>query len=527
MGSEASASGSETSASGSETSASGSGSFLADGPVAVEAQRRSAIPTRARRLRFRGPASRRPRDSERAVTEAALGSSVRRETFVRRALGVADVVAATLAILLGVSVLGADSLNLPGLLAVSLILLVSKVSGLYDRDEHLLHKSTIDEIPTLFSVATLSGFVIYLAGDVIVDGEMGRDQAAGLWALLLLLTFCTRSLARLVALRATRSERCIVLGDEASSSWISRKLLRGQGVNAHVVATFPLRSWALANGDGVRAPRRLASIVRDEAVDRVIIAPDGGFSEDILDVIRVVKELGVRVSVLPRLFEVVGSSAEFDEVDGLTLLGVRRYGLTSSSRLVKRALDLTIAGLGFILIAPLFLFIAVAIKLDSRGPVFFRQRRMGQNDVPFDMLKFRTMIEGADEQKAGLRDRNEAGEGLFKVEDDPRITRVGRLLRRTSLDELPQLLNVLRGEMSLVGPRPLVIDEDVRIAGWRRDRLQLPPGMTGLWQVFGSARIPMDEMVKIDYRYGANWSLWLDVKILLQTVPFVLGRRGL
>ena len=234
----------------------------------------------------------------------------------------------------------------------------------------------------------------------------------------------------------------------------------------------------------MRAPRRLASIVRDEAVDRVIIAPpDGGFSEDILDVIRVVKDLGVRVSVLPRLFEVVGSSAEFDEVDGLTLLGVRRYGLTSSSRLVKRALDLTIAGFGFILIAPLFLFIAVAIKLDSRGPVFFRQRRMGQNDVPFDMLKFRTMIEGADEQKAGLRDRNEAGEGLFKVEDDPRITRVGRLLRRTSLDELPQLLNVLRGEMSLVGPRPLVIDEDVRIAGWRRDRLQLPPGMTGLWQV--------------------------------------------
>jgi exopolysaccharide biosynthesis polyprenyl glycosylphosphotransferase len=519
--------GSEASASSSEASASGSEPVVADGSVAVGSQRRLAIPIRGRRLRFRGPTSPRLRDSEGAITEAPLGSSIRRETFVRRALGIADIVAAILAILLGVSVLGADSLNPPGLLAVPLILLVSKVSGLYDRDEHLLHKSTIDEIPTLFSVATLSGFMIYLAGDLIVDGEMGRDQAAGLWALLLMLMFSTRSLARLVALRATRSERCLVLGDDTSSSWVSRKLLRGQGVNAHVVATFPLAPGPLANRDGGRAPGRLASIIRDKGIDRVIIAPDGGFSEDILDVIRLVKGLGVRVSVLPRLFEVVGSSVEVDEVDGLTLLGVRRYGLTSSSRLVKRTLDLSIAGLGFILIAPLFLSIAIAIKLDSRGPVFFRQRRMGQNDVPFDMLKFRTMIEGADEQKAALRDRNEAGEGLFKVEDDPRITRVGRLLRRTSLDELPQLLNVLRGEMSLVGPRPLVIDEDVQIAGWRRDRLQLPPGMTGLWQVFGSARIPMDEMVKIDYRYGANWSLWLDVKILMQTVPFVLGRRGL
>jgi lipopolysaccharide/colanic/teichoic acid biosynthesis glycosyltransferase len=137
------------------------------------------------------------------------------------------------------------------------------------------------------------------------------------------------------------------------------------------------------------------------------------------------------------------------------------------------------------------------------------------------------MIDGADQHKARLSGRNEAGGGLFKIEDDPRITRVGRWLRKTSLDELPQLLNVMRGEMALVGPRPLVIDEDARIEGWQRRRLLLPPGMTGLWQVFGSARIPLPEMVKIDYLYGANWSLWLDVKILLRTIPFVLGRRGL
>ena len=179
------------------------------------------------------------------------------------------------------------------------------------------------------------------------------------------------------------------------------------------------------------------------------------------------------------------------------------------------------------MLSPFLAATAIAIKVDSSGPVFFKQRRMGRNGVPFEMLKFRTMVDGAEAQKFALAARNEAGGGLFKIKDDPRVTRVGRRLRQISLDELPQLLNVLRGDMALVGPRPLVLDEDSMIEGWQRARLELPPGMTGPWQVFGSARIPLDEMVKIDYLYGANWSLWLDMKTLLRTVPFVLGRRGL
>ena len=179
------------------------------------------------------------------------------------------------------------------------------------------------------------------------------------------------------------------------------------------------------------------------------------------------------------------------------------------------------------LLAPLLVMVAGAIKLDSRGPVFFRQRRVGRRGEAFWMLKFRSMVRDADDIKAQLRDQNEAKGGLFKIPDDPRITRVGRFLRRTSLDELPQLLNVLGGNMSLVGPRPLVEDEDALIEGWQRRRLAVKPGMTGMWQIFGSSRIPMSEMVKIDYLYGANWSLWLDVKILLRTVPYVLRRRGL
>jgi lipopolysaccharide/colanic/teichoic acid biosynthesis glycosyltransferase len=170
--------------------------------------------------------------------------------------------------------------------------------------------------------------------------------------------------------------------------------------------------------------------------------------------------------------------------------------------------------------------IAAAIKLDSRGPVLFRQQRIGQDGQPFEMLKFRTMVDGAEGQKAELLHRNER-EGLFKIADDPRITRVGRLLRRAYLDELPQLLNVLRADMSLVGPRPLVIEDDSRIVGWDRRRLHLTPGMTGPWQVSGVTRPPLGEMVKLDYLYVATWSLWGDVKIILRTIALVLDRRGL
>jgi lipopolysaccharide/colanic/teichoic acid biosynthesis glycosyltransferase len=159
--------------------------------------------------------------------------------------------------------------------------------------------------------------------------------------------------------------------------------------------------------------------------------------------------------------------------------------------------------------------------------VFFRQLRVGRHGRRFYMLKFRTMVPDADAMKESLRHRNEAQDGLFKIAQDPRVTRMGRFLRITALDELPQLLNIVKGEMSLVGPRPLVIEEDERIEGWHRRRLELMPGMTGPWQILGPARVPLKEMVALDYLYVANWSLWTDVKILLRTVPHVLGRRGL
>jgi lipopolysaccharide/colanic/teichoic acid biosynthesis glycosyltransferase len=225
------------------------------------------------------------------------------------------------------------------------------------------------------------------------------------------------------------------------------------------------------------------------------------------------------------MFDVVGSSVAFDYLDGLTILGVRRFGLSPASRRVKRTFDVVGSSLCLVFLAPLMGLIAVAIKLTSPGPVLFRQTRVGRDGETFQMLKFRSMEVGADARKAELESRNEA-DGLFKIADDPRVTGIGRLLRPTALDELPQLWNVLQGQMSLVGPRPLVVDEDRRVQGWYRRRLSLTPGMTGDWQVFGAARIPLREMVTIDYLYVSNWSLWADIKIMLRTIPFIVRRRG-
>jgi exopolysaccharide biosynthesis polyprenyl glycosylphosphotransferase len=502
-------------------------------PPAEGGERVAPPRPRPRVVRLRNPfvgVRARARSAPTGRSEGRLAEATyRRDAAYRRTLALADVLSATVAVVIGVSILGADTLNPVALLALPLVLLVGKLTGIYDRDEHLLRKTTLDEVPALFWVATLYTFVIWLGGDLIVQGVFGRDQAVGIWALLFTSMLATRALARHLARAVSDEERCLVLGDADTTSWIARRFEEAPGLNARVVAWAPLEPQ-LAGANGVHnlgAFDSLPPLLSENGVERAIVAPHGAVSDDLLNTILRLKSYGVRVSVLPRLLEVVGSSVERDEVDGINLLGMRRYGLSRSSRAMKRALDLVGAGLGLLVLGPLLATIAIAIKLDSPGPVLFRQRRMGRDDAPFVMFKFRTMVDGADAQRAALAARNEADGGLFKIKDDPRITRVGSLLRRTSLDELPQLFNVLRGDMALVGPRPLVLDEDSMIEGWQRSRLEFPPGMTGPWQVYGSARIPLHEMVKIDYMYGANWSLWLDAKILLRTVAFVLGRRGL
>jgi exopolysaccharide biosynthesis polyprenyl glycosylphosphotransferase len=461
--------------------------------------------------------------------ELLTGGARRRDTLYRRALATADVFAGAAALSLAVSLRGDGGLKIAAIVFLPVLVFVVKATGLYDRDEHLLRKTTLDEAPKVFGVATLCALLVSLAEDLVVGGGFSGVALLAFWLFLFVFLLTGRVAARRLARSSAVEERCLIVGDGEGTAWARRKLETSPAVKAQLVGCVPL------SGSHER-DRRLESLgeldslgllVEEHAISRVIIAPGHIESNETLDVIRYVKALGVKVSVLPRLFEVVGSSVEFDDVDGMMLLGVRRYGLTASSQVLKRGMDIAGAAALLALLAPLLAIIAVLVRATSPGPALFRQRRMGRHDRPFEMLKFRTMFDGADERKDDLRADNEASGGLFKIVDDPRVTSVGRVLRRSSLDELPQLINVLRGEMSLVGPRPLVVDEDRQVEGWQRHRLLLTPGMTGMWQVFGSSRIPLEEMVKIDYLYGANWSLWSDVKILLRTVPYVVGRRGM
>ena len=200
--------------------------------------------------------------------------------------------------------------------------------------------------------------------------------------------------------------------------------------------------------------------------------------------------------------------------------------LSVPARWIKRAFDFVGALLIIVLTTPLWVAIALMIKADSPGPVFFRQRRVGRDGRHFEMLKFRTMVDGADSRKPGLLHMNQAGDGLFKIYDDPRVTGVGRWLRSTWMDELPQVMQVVTGKMSLVGPRPLVPDEDAQIEGDARGRLAVRPGLTGPWQAGGAKPIPIDEMADLDCRYIERWSLWLDMKLVAKTAWNVLLRRG-
>jgi exopolysaccharide biosynthesis polyprenyl glycosylphosphotransferase len=464
---------------------------------------------------------------------APAATAARRDAQLRRGLATVDVLSAFASLALVTRLIdpGHARLQLATILIAPFTVLAAKLMGLYDRDANVLGKTTIDEVPSLAYLAVVYALAAWLLEAVLLNGYLARPQVFGLLLLMLILDATGRLLVRRVAFALTPPQRCIVIGVAADADRISAKLAGAASVNAIVVGRVPLHPVGDQAEDST-IPRlgsyeTLARIVAEHHVERAIIAAQSDGQDEMLDAIRLIKALDVKVSVLPRLLEVVGSTSTFDDVDGLCLLGVRRYGLARSSELIKRSTDLAVASAALVIFGPLLLMLMLAVKLDSPGPVFFRQSRIGQRGERFWMLKLRSMVVDAEARKGELRQRNEVQGGMFKISDDPRITRVGRILRRTSLDELPQLLNVLAGDMSLVGPRPLIPDEDSLITGWQRRRLSLRPGMTGLWQIFGSSRIPMNEMVKIDYIYGANWSLWLDLRILLRTIPYVLSRRGL
>jgi exopolysaccharide biosynthesis polyprenyl glycosylphosphotransferase len=448
----------------------------------------------------------------------------RRDMVGRLGLVAADMVAVVVSMLIVALLPFSEAVFTAWVLAfLPLFALLAKMAGLYDRDQFVLHKTTLDEAPALVAVAAI--FALAVEGFQAIQ-YTGGSHPLPLWAILTVLLVLARAGARFITVRTTPTERVLVVGDTATTAQVRRKLAGDPGLGAAVVGRVGAAGDPDELGDRVLgAVDELSAVLERHRIERVVVAPTQHGGEDVVDVIRLATGCGVRVAVLPRMLEVVGTSVEFDDVGGQLLLGVRGFGLSPSSRMLKRCFDTVVTTGMLLLLSPVLLVIAAAIKLTSRGPLLFRQTRVGRHGREFQMLKFRTMVNGADERKHEVVDLNQAAP-MFKIVNDPRTTRVGRRLRRRSLDELPQLFNVLRGDMSLVGPRPLIVDEDRLFSGWQRRRYHVAPGITGPWQILGSSRVPMSDMVTIDYLYCANWSLWLDAKILARTIPYVLSRRS-
>ena len=272
--------------------------------------------------------------------------------------------------------------------------------------------------------------------------------------------------------------------------------------------------------------RDLRRILAEHDVNEVIVT-DSDFTErELLELVELAHRNGVQVQIAPRTTDLLIQRAEFVPGQGAPLFELRPPVLVGADWLLKRSFDIAVSTAIIVVGLPLWLAIAAAIKLGSRGPVFFADRRIGLGEQQFGMLKFRTMYLDAAERQAELESQNEAGGALFKIRDDPRVTAIGRFLRRYSLDEIPNTVNVLRGEMSLVGPRPLPVRDYALLEEWHRKRYLVLPGMTGLWQISGRSNLSFDDLVRYDFYYLDNWSIWLDISILAKTIPAVLAQRG-
>ena len=270
----------------------------------------------------------------------------------------------------------------------------------------------------------------------------------------------------------------------------------------------------------------LPEILAEHRIQEVILADPAFPQARAVELVDLCHERGVEVHVAPTTMEILIDRAEFMPGESVPLFRLKPPVFEGIDYALKRAFDLIVAGLSFLILSPLLAVIAILVKLSSPGPVIYRSVRPGIGGKPFYCLKFRTMREHADQLQLELETLNEQSGALFKIRDDPRLTGIGRRLRRHSLDELPQLINVLRGEMSLVGPRPLPMRDYERLEEWHKKRYLVLPGITGLWQVSGRSELDFDDLVRLDFLYLERWSIFLDLSILLKTLPAVFTRRG-
>jgi exopolysaccharide biosynthesis polyprenyl glycosylphosphotransferase len=453
-----------------------------------------------------------------------------RDAILRRLLAGVDAVAVLVAMSLALVLSDFPRLGervLWGVAAVPVMVVLFKIYGLYDRDVKRISHSTSDDLPWLFHAVLLGGLLVWLYSKETPLERFDLQEIVSFGVLMLVLVTSGRFLVRTWYARIGGPEAALIVGGGPMAGMLVSKLAAHPEYRSRVVGVLavPGGEQEVADLPVLGEPSDLAQVVGETGAARVIVSPGDIDQSTLEELLRRCRALSLKVSILPQLSDVLGPAVEIDDVEGVTVLGVNPPWLPRSSRALKRGLDLLLAGTLSVAFAPLMVLIALAIKLDSRGPVFFQQQRVGKGGSRFRVLKFRTMVQDAEARRAALLAHSKDPNWLH-LEHDPRITRVGRILRLSSLDEIPQLWNVLRGEMSMVGPRPLIEAEDERVEDWARGRLDLTPGITGYWQVLGRTRIPFEEMVKLDYLYVMNWSLWTDIRLILRTLPTVLARRG-
>jgi exopolysaccharide biosynthesis polyprenyl glycosylphosphotransferase len=455
-----------------------------------------------------------------------------RDPALRRLLLAGDSLAVLLALVVALTAApaaGGAHNFLWGLVAVPLMTLLFKIYGLYDRDVKRISHSTVDDLPWLFHAIVIGTLLFWLYSRSTPMGRLDYPELLFFGVGLVVLVTTVRWLVRSTAAALIGHDRALLVGGGDMATAFIRKLAAHPEYRVKVVgALIPEQ----ADGPTEQAAlpvmgtlSQISAVAARHDVSRVVFSPSDVADHELEELLRTCQRLALKVSVLPKLSDVLGPAVEVDDVEGVTVLGINPLWLPRSSRKLKRAMDLAIAGGMLIVAFPLLVLLALAVKLNSRGPVFFSQERVGKGGRRFRVYKFRTMVSDAERLRAELL-ADSSDPNWLKLDHDPRVTRVGRPMRRLSLDELPQLWNVVRGEMSMVGPRPLIPAEDERVHGWARGRLDLTPGITGYWQVLGRTRIPFDEMVKLDYLYVMNWSLWEDVRLMLRTLPAVLGGRG-
>ena len=413
----------------------------------------------------------------------------------------------------------------------------AKVYGLYDRDEERTDHWTTDDFGGVFHLVTVAVWVLFAGAWLtgVTTPQLGKTVL--FWALAIGLIVTFRALGRgLVRHSSAYVQNALVLGAGEVGQLIGRKYLLHPEYGIRLVGLVdddPRELRGELAGVPVYPTSELAARVRGDEVERVVVAFSDVSSERSLELLRELQRHGVQVDVVPRLYEALPPHMDVHAVEGLPLLGINPAGMSRSSRLLKRGFDLIVSVVLLAVLSPAFLLAAWRIKRDSPGPVFFRQVRLGEGMREFEVLKFRTMVVNNDD--AVHRDfvhsisdasAEVSAAGMYKLADDDRVTRSGRWLRKTSLDELPQLVNVLKGEMSLVGPRPCIPYETELFAPQHFERFEVPAGITGLWQVTGRAKTTFAEALDMDVAYARGWSLGLDLRILCRTPLQVLRGRG-